>query len=229
MKRLFPVTILVPLMFLLGGCSVFGVATKGDLSKVAQENADSQRDLQERLQVLSAQLSDISRDLSDIEQRMEPRLTRLETDLQELEQDYETSYKELVDLEMNLKLDLANIRSEVEVMNADVMRVQASMTSISTQAELASSQSEQALQAYYESLVEERQRLLRRLDDLDEKIRNWDAQNLQAVRATQATPQESTVDPIQTLEPIENVDQSPVVPEEPFRLGPHNKNQAQTR
>jgi len=229
MKRLFPGTILVPLILLLGGCSVFGVATKGDLSKVAQENADSQRDLQERLQVLSSQLADISRDLSDIEQRMEPRLTRLETDLQKLEQDYETSYKELVDLEMGLKLELANIRSDFEVMNADVVRVQASMADVSSRAELASSQSEQALQAYYESLVEERQRLLRRLDDLDAKIRKWNPESLQAARAPQTAPLESPGDPIQTLQPVQNVDQPPVVPEEPFRLGPHNKNQGQTR
>lgn len=213
MRRLMAGMVMVPLIFLLGGCSVFGVATKGDLSKLAQANAEAERDLQERLQVLNTQLADISRDLSDIEQRMEPRLTRLETDLE--------------DMEIGLRADLATVRSDVEVMNADVIRFQSSLTSVSTKADLATSQSQQAMQVHYETLVDERQQLLRRLDVLDERIRNWHTRGMQTNQLVPAEGQLSDQGLDQSI--LETVEQQPVVAEEPFRLGPHNKNQEQSR
>jgi archaellum component FlaC len=204
--------VLVPLIFLLGGCSVFGIATKGDLSKLAQANAEAEREMQDQLQVLSTQLADISKDISDLEQRMEPRLTRLETDLE--------------NMEVGMRADLANIRSDVEIMNADVIRFQSNLSNVSNKADLATYQSEQALQVHYDTLVDERQQLLRRMDVLDERIRNWNARSLQTNRMV---PQQQLSDIPLDLPPLESVDQQPVVAEEPFRLGPHNKNQSSSR
>jgi hypothetical protein len=237
MKRLPVVIMVLPLMFLLGGCSIFGVATKGEMERQAQQDAQARQMMLQRVEAVNGRLADISQQLDDIERRMEPRLASLETDVQELDQDMDNAKQQLMDLELGLRADLDKVSGDVQVVFDDMLLVRSNMNQVSTDAQKASRLSEQALEAQFNALVEERDRLMTYLALLDEKISKWhiELQNdeLTPVQELdqQALAPEELVQPArmpeqvdqQALVPEQPADQSAQQQEEPFRLGPHNR------
>jgi len=247
MKRLTGFVILMPLMFSLGGCSVFGVATKGDLDKLAQEDAQARQMLVQRIERVNDQLASIAQNLEDIERRMEPRLTDLETNVQQLDQQVASSQQQLLDLELGLRTDLDQVRNDVQVVYDDMQFVRTEMNSVTGDVQMASQRSQQALEAHYYTMIDERERLVAYLATLDEKIEKWHVdlqkaaqpdsveelgqqalvpEDLGAQTRERENPDQIIQEPVilesQTIVP-EQSEQETQQAEESFRLGPHNR------
>jgi len=77
--RISLVLVLLPALLLLGGCSLFGVATKGNLEDAvaAQEARDQQT---------AAQMAEISRDINEVEQQLNTTLSQLDNDVEQIRQ-----------------------------------------------------------------------------------------------------------------------------------------------
>jgi hypothetical protein len=193
MKRIAGFSLLPLLLILLGGCSVFGVATKGDLDDIAEQEALARQQMHQRIGALNDKLADIGQDLAEIERRLEPRLTSLETEVQGLDQDVAANQQKILDMELGMRGDLDRVRDDMQVVTGDMQQVRVGMVEVSSQARRASSISEQMFQAEYDEMIEERARLVDQLEDLDARIQNWRLQ-------------------------IESPVQQPLVPERPNEL-----------
>ncbi len=87
--------VLLPLMVALGGCSLFGIATKGNLNELADQQEQQHQQLQS--------------EVAQTEQKMDSRVTEVEDKTRELDQDlirYETEIQSAKLQLQSIKLDL---------------------------------------------------------------------------------------------------------------------------
>jgi uncharacterized protein YlxW (UPF0749 family) len=88
--------LLLPALLFAGGCSLFGVATKGNLEelKVEQEARDAQ---------MATQLSEISTDLNSVENELKASMAQLDTDVVQLRDSMRSAQLALqsINIEMN--------------------------------------------------------------------------------------------------------------------------------
>lgn len=130
----------LPLLVLgifLSGCSLFGIATKGELRELERTH-EAERENLRRV------ISDIDQQLGDVEQEITAAVANLEVARQEQE---------------SLRLQMAGFEGNLD--------------EVSARAELAQEQSQKALRAHLQRLIDERERLQRHLDELDRQIQNW--------------------------------------------------------
>lgn len=87
--------VLLPLMVALGGCSLFGIATKGNLNELADQQEQQHQQLQSQV--------------AQTEQKMDARVTEVEDKTRQLDQDlvrYETEIQSAKLQLQAIKLDL---------------------------------------------------------------------------------------------------------------------------
>jgi septal ring factor EnvC (AmiA/AmiB activator) len=140
--RIALVAVLLPLGAALGGCSLFGIATKGNLEDLALQQDQQHQQLQSEVELA--------------QQRMDGRVTQVEDKTRQLDQNlirYETEIQAA-------KLQLQTILMDLEDFEESLVQ--------------ASSESKQALRIQHEAILSERDRLRRRLNELDELILGWE-------------------------------------------------------
>lgn len=94
--------LLVPALFLLGGCSLFGIATKGNLEdyKAEQEARDK---------LTAERMADLSADLNAVEGRLSDSLAKLDSDVDQM--------RETI---MSAQLALQSIHVEMDALSTSV-------------------------------------------------------------------------------------------------------------
>ena len=175
------------LLVAAGGCSLFGVATKGELA--AMEKATDERREQVARQVvdLDRQLADTSAQIDALERSLAPRLAALTDSVTTLGSDVGAARTKMAELE--LAVDLT--RNQFEDMRQYAARIDQDTQTASATAEDAASRSQETWQAYFDALLEERSRLQARLDALTEKIEQLQARE-SARSDEQAAPADQT-------------------------------------
>ena len=145
---------------LLSGCSVFGIATKGELRDLEESSTATRESLQRQLAQMNSQLDEVSKEIGQT-------LTEL--------QQTEAREAKLQDRLDQMQTATATMQSQVGDMQTQVAGFHSDLSVISGQASLAQAQSQIALQAYLEQLLDERENLRQRLATLDEQIRSFRA------------------------------------------------------
>jgi chromosome segregation ATPase len=207
-----PLIILITLtLTVLAGCSVFGIATKGELeAAIRQEDAD-QRELAGRIAALDEQLEAARRELSAMDARMQPRLAALDSAVEASEQRVSAATRQWTAMQASMVTHLDSLQTEVALVSRDMDMVRQGMDLASAQASLAHRNSKQAMQVHYEVLNEERLRLEQRLLELDSRLQAWPTEqdSLEALAAPVATaePSEGKID-IRIIEPEQPADAS---------------------
>lgn len=145
---------LLPILLLgfLSGCSVFGIATKGDLKRQNEELSQNMADQQ-------AATND---QLANVAGRMEAMNTELNTAMADLDSRHEATASELADVRVHFEM----IQGQLQLALADLE----SVADVATRAEAGS---RHAIQMQQDAVTAERERLRERLQDLDNQISSW--------------------------------------------------------
>jgi len=146
----------IALVPLLAGCSVFGVATRGDL----QEQQDR---YDRRAESLRVQLETISSDLDDLESRLAPRLAEVEKEVD--------AFGDVSARMAALNESLKAARQELAIMEGRVSR---DLREFENDLEQASAAGQRVADAYLEDLRSRRRDMRRQLEELDTALANWD-------------------------------------------------------
>ncbi len=145
---------LLPVLLLgfLSGCSIFGIATNGDLEKqnelMAQEMATMQQSVGDQMARVSGQLG-----------AMEEEMYVAMADLERLNKDN--------------TVELIQIRTRFETIQGRLQVALIDLENVATSASRAEAGSRQAVQLHQDAQLAERERLQNRLRELDVQISNW--------------------------------------------------------
>lgn len=102
-SRLALVTVLLPALFFLGGCSMFGIATKGNLEEaVAAQEAQNQQ--------ATAQMAEISNDLTALQTKLSADLAAIGTDVTQMRQTMVAAQQAL----QSIQFEMDSLALEVE-------------------------------------------------------------------------------------------------------------------
>ncbi len=174
--------VLIILTAVLGGCSVFGVATKSELESAMRQEAIAQRETESRLADLSDRLADAREAVGAVERRLQPRLAALDSAMARTEQNVARSTQQWQSVQALLAADMDSVRveldgvaGEVAAMSRGVASVREGMTLVSARASSAQDQSREALRRQQQALEREREHLLARLQDLESRLATWPA------------------------------------------------------
>jgi chromosome segregation ATPase len=109
--------LLVPALFALGGCSLFGIATKGNLEdlRVEQEARD---------QRTATQLAEISQDLNAVESRLSDSMAQLDQDVDQMRETILTAQLALqsINVEMDALAASVGVASQNSQMALDLQK-----------------------------------------------------------------------------------------------------------
>jgi uncharacterized protein involved in exopolysaccharide biosynthesis len=164
--RLSSFFILPVLLLSLGGCSVFGVATKGELEAAIDREAE----------LRAAQLADARQDMAALEQRLAPRLADLDSSMVRTEREVARTTQQWREVQALVVSDLDSVRARLADMSGDVAAMSRGMTVVRATASSAEQQSREAMRRQYETLQQERDHLLGRLRDLEARLATWPSQ-----------------------------------------------------
>lgn len=161
-------TILSLIAFLLlSGCSVLGVASKGELEAAMSRQAANQ-------QVMDARLADLGEDLARFEDRLDPRLARVDSTLARTSSElalvqarWQEVREQLIADVDSLRASQARVVEEVDWMRADLDLARTDLTTTRASATQAQVRSRQALQVHFDTLVRQRDQLEAQLLELD--------------------------------------------------------------
>lgn len=97
-------TLALPVLFALGGCSLFGIATKGNLEdlKVEQQAQNEQ---------MAAQLAGISNDLSAVENELKTSLAQLDSDMVQARESIQRANLAL----QSINVEMNNLAAQVDL------------------------------------------------------------------------------------------------------------------
>jgi chromosome segregation ATPase len=168
--------ILPVLLLALGGCSVFGVATKGELEAAIDREAELRAATEVQLEQLTAQLADAREDMAALEQRLAPRLADLDSSMVRTEREVARTTQQWREVQALVVSDLDSVRARLADMSGDVAAMNRGMTVVRATASSAEQQSREAMRRQYETLQQERDHLLGRLRDLEARLATWPAQ-----------------------------------------------------
>ena len=191
---------------LLGGCSVFGVATKGELEELERRDDAEERALTQRIAALDDRLARIDQNLTTIEQGLDDRIAGLESEAQRLDQDLTASKNQLLEINTALRAEFAQIRGDVQITLTDLQEARRDIEVAASTASRASADSRQALELQYSTLQDERSRLAQRLGRIDEVIASWQSLPPEQVEAVAQNPvvPELSDDPAESDKPAES-------------------------
>jgi len=173
MIRIASLILLLAALAALSGCSVFGIATKGELETAIQQEAVQQRELEASLADLSEELEASRADLAALDRRLRPRLASLDSALAENTEQVAAATRQWNAMQAALVLHLDSLSTEYRLLGRDVAVVREGITTVGAQAAKARVASRQAMQIHYETLIEERDRLLEQLEALDQRLQTW--------------------------------------------------------
>jgi hypothetical protein len=109
--------LLVPGLFALGGCSLFGIATKGNLEdlRVEQEARDERT---------AAQLAGISQDLNAVENRLADQMAQVDADVDQMRETILTAQLALqsIDVEMDALAASVGVASQNSQLALDLQK-----------------------------------------------------------------------------------------------------------
>jgi hypothetical protein len=147
-RRIVGPLVLVPLLFMLGGCSLFGIATKGNLKEFSEEQAA-------RDEAQQAQLQQMGEQLRTVESGLQASLAALadENRLRDEEQ--------------------AALKANMQAAQIQVQAVLADLESLVGVVEVARADSRSAIKMQQDEIYAERERLQQRVVALDALIRSW--------------------------------------------------------
>lgn len=161
--------ILPVLLLSLGGCSVFGVATKGELEAAIDREAELRA-------ATEVQLAATRQDMAAFEQRLAPRLADLDSSMVRTEREVARTTQQWREVQALMVSDLDSVRARLADMSGDVAAMNRGMTVVRATASSAEQQSREAMRRQYETLQQERDHLLGRLRDLEARLATWPAQ-----------------------------------------------------
>jgi len=139
----------------LGGCSVFGVATKGNLEDLEEQQRAQYQELGRRVQQVDIVMNDIEADLRGVENRLTQQVEANQQQTAALEKDVE----DIVGRFQTALGDLQVIRSDIEF--------------VAGRADRAAIDSRQSLRMHKDVMLKERDHLLQRLEHIDQLMRDW--------------------------------------------------------
>ena len=147
------VGVLVGMLGALAGCSVFGIATKGDLeSRIERQDEDLAR----RLDAQSAALDN--------------RLAAVSGRLVAMDRELDDAVDDLSDRSRRNEVAVTEVRTRFESIQGQLQLALADLASVAAAAERAEAGSRQALRIHRDTLVAERDRLQDRLRELDVQL-----------------------------------------------------------
>ena len=191
----------------LTGCSVLGIATKGDLEAAMQQEAVEMHEVELRLAALDEQLTVARSEISAVDRRLQPRLAALDSALAGNTERLSAATRHWTALQAVMVVHLDSLQTEFALVERDIMAMRAGMTLATAQAVQANANSQRAMQTHFDNLTRERDRLQQRLLELDQSLEAWPAE-LDSLPATsdgaEANPSE-----------ISRIDIRLVTPEEP--------------
>jgi chromosome segregation ATPase len=202
--------LLIATLFAVGGCSVFGIATKDELDEAMRREAASQRILEDRMAALENRIASAREALEALDARIAPQIAEMNTEMNRLTQDVNFATEQWEAMRLGLVDDIATLRGEFDLVEAEVLGVREGIDLATSQAQLANNQSQEALQVHYDNLLAERARLQGRLAELEERLQAWDEE-----RAAQAAAPDQII-----LEPAgaAAADPTPVETEEAGKI-----------
>ncbi len=149
--------LLVILLAALSGCSVFGIATKGELEAAMQQEAVHQRELEARLASLDQDIEASREEMAALDRRMADATSQWAA------------------MQAALVSHFDSLRTEFVTLDRDLDLVSQGVTTASAQAAQAQLDSRKAMRIQYETLLDDRDRLMRQLESLDMRLEAWPA------------------------------------------------------
>ncbi len=152
---------LLPILLLgfLSGCSVFGIATKGDLNR---QNEELSQNLAAQQAATNDQMDQSAEQLANVAGRLEAMNAETNTAMAEMDSRHQATASELADMRIHFEM----IQGQLQLALADLE----SVADVATRAEAGS---RQAVQMHQDATRAERERLRERLQDLDNQISSW--------------------------------------------------------
>jgi len=145
---------LLPVLLLgfVSGCSVFGIATKGDLK---------------------AQNEELTQSMAAQQQTLDDSLARVTGQLEAMESELYAAVADLDTRSQANATELAQARVRFETIQGQVQLALADLATVGEAASRAEAGSRQAVQMHHDAQVAERQRLQDRLRELETQINAW--------------------------------------------------------
>ncbi|MEN8008479.1 MAG: hypothetical protein ABFS42_15835 [Candidatus Krumholzibacteriota bacterium] len=143
-SRFVTIFILLLVTTALGGCSLFGIATKGNLEDLAQEQDQQHQQLQSQVAASARE--------------MDSRVGQVEDKTRQLDQ------------------DLVRYETEIQSARAQLQTIERDLDTFEEGLDRASSDSKQALRIQHDAIISERDRLQRRLEEINALILSWEQQ-----------------------------------------------------
>ena len=185
--------LLLPLLFLCSGYSVFGVATRGDLEeqqRIAdarlQEMRTENRILRDRLERLDATLDRVGASLQTVESVVEDIDTQAARQLKQVWSqtgDLQVRMAAVEDHFGSTTIAADSLRQGIDLAGRtalaareEVQSVAQGLDSVARRADDAQTRSDALLRAWLEQLRGERAQLAARLEMLDASVRQWEAE-----------------------------------------------------
>jgi len=156
---------LLPILMLgfLAGCSVFGIATKGDLQKQNEAMTQSMADQQ---QSTNDRMSQVSRSVDD-------RVASVSGQLEAIEKELYVAMADLDSRNESTASDVADMQIHFEIIQGQVQLALADLESVAAAASRAEAGSQQAVRLHQDAALAERERLQNRLRELEARISTW--------------------------------------------------------
>ncbi|MBD3222969.1 hypothetical protein GF314_17200 [bacterium] len=177
MRRITSVILIPILTILVGGCSVFGIATKGELEAAMDREARAQRVLEDRLAELDGRLASVADQIDDFESNLRPRLARIDSTARKNAAEMALISARWSGVRDELRANVDSLRAshgrvidEVTWLRNDLDLARDDLTRVGARTEVARTRSQQALQIHHDSIMRERARLEARLYELDTRL-----------------------------------------------------------
>jgi len=158
---------------LLSGCSLFGVATKGEVNEISQKQASQQESIRRDVSAMRGQIDEISADLD----ALEPRMTMAESNVEAIAAMANDLNRSMSRMSMQIAQaneQLASMQGGWTAVLAEVDSFENGLGTVSDRADVAHANSLRAIEAYFKDLQHERQRLSTQLERLDQQLAVWE-------------------------------------------------------
>ena len=194
MKHTILVILTIASLGVLTGCSVLGIATKGELEAAMQQEAVEMHDLELRLAALDEQLTAARSEIAAVDSALAGNTERVNA-----------ATRQWTALQATMVSHLDSLQTSFAVVERDIVAMRAGMTLATATAVQAQANSQRAMQTHFENLTQERDRLQQRLLELDQSLEAWpveldsvpeaaDPSEISKVDSRLVTPEESASD-----------------------------------
>ena len=120
MTRIATLIITLAVLAALSGCSVLGIATKGELETALEQEAVRQREVEARLAELDDALERSRADLAALDRRLRPRLAALDSALASNTRQLEDATRQWTAMQAALVGHFDSLRTEYQLLGRDL-------------------------------------------------------------------------------------------------------------